>query len=130
MKQTVLLYNLKGTKKGREIAMIFSYLGFRVRQVDKADYGLPIADLMAGETTADKEETGDADAGSTADFSDEMLVLDVARDDTLNKALYMMKKEHVMVDLKAVVTDNNRNWNSDQLHTEISKEHEAMKGNK
>ncbi len=127
MKQTVLLYNLKGTKKGREIAMIFSYLGFRVRQVDKADYGLPIADLMTGETTADKAETGDE---APADFSDEMLVLDVARDDTLNKALYMMKKEHVMVDLKAVVTDNNRNWTSDQLHTEISKEHEAMKGNK
>ncbi len=102
--------------------MIFSYLGCRVRQVEKKDYGLPIADLLAGETVSEE--------AAPDDFSDEMLVFDIAGDDTLNKALYLMKKEHVQVDLKAVVTENNRKWNSGQLHAEISKEHEALKGNK
>ncbi len=127
MKQTVLLYNVKGTKKGKELSMIFSYLGFRVRQIDKADYGLPIEDLVAGKTADGEEPQADA---KPADFSDEMLVFDGASDDTLNKALYMMRKQGVPVDLKAVVTQNNRQWTSTQLHTEISKEHEAMKGNK
>ncbi len=153
MKKTVLLYNLKGTKKGKELSMIFSYLGFRVRPVDKADYGVPIEELLAakpasereaapaakeasapgeapvpGETPAAKEAS--APEGAPADFSDEMLIFDGASDETLNKALYLMKKQHASVDLKAVVTQTNRTWTSAQVHGEISKEHEAMKGNK
>ncbi len=129
MKKTVLLYNLKGTKKGKELSMIFSYLGFRVRPVDKADYGVPIEELLEAKP-ASEGEAAPAPEEAPADFSDEMLIFEGASDETLNKALYLMKKQHASVDLKAVVTQTNRTWTSAQVHGEISKEHEAMKGNK
>ncbi len=122
MKKTVLCYNLKGTKKGKEISMIFSYLGFRVRSVDPGDYELPISDLLEGKT-AEKAAGGEG-------FKDEMLVISGAGDDTLNQALYLMNKQKASVDLKAVVTDNNKDWTSLALHQEIAKEHQYMKGNK
>ena len=34
MKSILLCYNLKGTKKGRKIGMLGSFLGFRVKYVD------------------------------------------------------------------------------------------------
>ncbi len=122
MKKTVLCYNLKGTKKGKEISMIFSYLGFRVRAVDPGDYEMTISDLLEGKT-ADQKSEGEG-------FTDEMLVIAGATDDALNQALYLMNKQKASVDLKAVVTDNNRDWTSLALHEEISKEHQYMKGNK
>ena len=35
MKSIMLCYNLKGTKKGRKIGMLGSFLGFRVKYVEK-----------------------------------------------------------------------------------------------
>ncbi|MFR9065193.1 MAG: hypothetical protein ACLVJO_16220 [[Clostridium] scindens] len=43
MKSTVLCYNLKGTKKGKQIAMIFGFLGYKIRHVDKEEYEVPMA---------------------------------------------------------------------------------------
>ncbi|MBO1700018.1 DUF3783 domain-containing protein, partial [[Clostridium] symbiosum] len=41
MKSSVLCYNLKGTKKGKQIAMIFGFLGYKVRHVEKEEYHVP-----------------------------------------------------------------------------------------
>ena len=37
MKSIMLCYNLKGTKKGRKIGMLGSFLGFRVKYVEKEE---------------------------------------------------------------------------------------------
>ena len=47
MKSTVLCYNLKGTKKGKQIAMIFGFLGYKIRHVEKEEYEVPIG-VLAG----------------------------------------------------------------------------------
>ena len=49
MRQTVLCYNLKGTKKGRKLGMIFSYLGFKVRHILPEEYHIPVGELAEGE---------------------------------------------------------------------------------
>ena len=123
MKSVVLCYNLKGTPKGKKIGMIFGFLGYKVR--------LPLGTLIgispAGteeEASLKKEPSESQDAGG---FSEEMLVIHAETEDMLDRALFLMKKEKVRVDLKAMVTQTNRDWDSLALYEEIKKEHEFMK---
>ena len=121
MRSIMLCYNLKGTKKGKKIAMIFGYLGYRVRQVEKSEYLKPIGVLAGIE-----EEKEESDAYEGEGFDSEMLVMHAATEDMLDKALFLMRKENVRVDLKAMVTQNNKDWTSIALHEEIEKEHLYM----
>ena len=52
MRSIMLCYNLKGTKKGRKIGMLGSFLGFRVKYVEKEEYSKTI-----GVLTGLKEES-------------------------------------------------------------------------
>ena len=54
MRSIMLCYNLKGTKKGRKIGMLGSFLGFRVKYVEKEEYSKTI-----GVLTGLKEEVAD-----------------------------------------------------------------------
>ena len=51
VRATVLCYNLKGTAKGRKIGLIFGFLGYRVRHVEKEEYLLPVGEVAEGRTT-------------------------------------------------------------------------------
>ena len=125
MKSTVLCYNLKGTKKGKQIAMIFGFLGYKIRHVEKEEYEVPIG-VLAGASSQDQEAAQYEGEG----FPEEMLVMHAATEDMLDKALFLMKKEKVQVGLKAMVTETNQEWTSLALHDEIQKEHEYMKQRK
>lgn len=122
MKSSVLCYNLKGTKKGKQIAMIFGFLGYKVRHVGKEEYHVPIG-VLAG---ADKME-GERPVFEEEGFSDEMLVMNAESEEMMDKALFLMRKEGLKVGLKAMLTPSNRAWTSIALHDEIQKEHEYMK---
>ena len=123
MRQTVLCYNLKGTKKGRKLGMIFSYLGFKVHHILPEEYHIPVGELAEGKTDA---ETKSEETDGEEPFTDEMLILCPASEASLDKALFMMRKEKVQVPLKAVLTPSNQEWDSVSLHDEILKEHKAM----
>ena len=122
MKSSVLCYNLKGTEKGKQIVRIFGFLGYKVRHVEKEEYLTPIG-VLAG---VDKAE-GEAPVFEEAGFSEEMLVMNAASEEMLDKALFLMRKEGAQVGLKAMLTSSNREWTSIALHDEIQKEHEYMK---
>lgn len=120
MRSVVLCYNLKGTAKGRKLAMIFGFLGYKIRHVEAEEYQIPLKELVeAGEQTEKEPYTGDG-------FTEEMLVMQAATEDLLDKALFLMQKEKVRVALKAVLTVNNREWDSLSLYREIKKEHEYL----
>lgn len=133
MRATVLCYNLKGTAKGRKIGMIFGFLGYKVRHVDRSEYMLPLEAVAEGQKE-DMEASGKMcqNAGSEQEtesiFQEEMLVMCPENEQMLDQALFRMRKEKVQVPLKAVLTETNKGWTSIALYEEIKKEHERMTG--
>lgn len=131
MRATVLCYNLKGTTKGRKIGLIFGFLGYRVRHVEKEEYSLPVGEVAEGRTTESiNEEAGVKTKEIEAVFQDEMLLMCPENERMLDQVLQRMRKEKVQVPLKAVLTESNKNWTSVVLHDEIMREHEKMTGGK
>lgn len=130
MKSVVLCYHLKGTPKGKKIGMIFGFLGYQVRHVKEEEYGRALGELVgiypadgeSGEQPAQKPEKE-----GRRDFPEEMLVIHAATGDMLDRALFLMKKEKVRVELKAMVTETNRDWDTYALYEEIKREHAFMK---
>ena len=59
MKSVVLCYNLKETKKGRQVAMIFGFLGYKIRHVEKEEYLWPIGKLAEMEKVERETEVYD-----------------------------------------------------------------------
>ena len=133
MKSIMLCYNLKGTKKGRKIGMLGSFLGFRVKYVEKEEYSKTIGVLIGLKEEVAEEASREETAGTDnekneeiTDFEEEMLVMLLADNRILDKLLFQMKKEKVQVPLKAIVTAKNQNWTSTALYSEIKREHESM----
>ena len=133
MRSIMLCYNLKGTKKGRKIGMLGSFLGFRVKYVEKEEYSKTIGVLtgLKEEVTeeASVEETSGTDNAKNeemTDFEEEMIVMLLADNQTLDKLLFQMRKEKVQIPLKAIVTAKNQKWTSTALYSEIKREHESM----
>ena len=133
MRSIMLCYNLKGTKKGRKIGMLGSFLGFRVKYVEKEEYSKTIGVLTGlKEEVAEEasvEETSGTDNAKNeemTDFEEEMIVMLLADNQTLDKLLFQMRKEKVQILLKAIVTAKNQNWTSTALYKEVKSEHESM----
>ena len=128
MKSMLLCYNLKGTKKGRKLGMLGSFLGFRVKYVEKEDYAKTIGEL-AGLSSAEKNSVDNVDMEKEkdhSDFDEEMIVMLLADSQILDKLLFQMRKEKVQVPLKAIVTAKNQSWTSTVLYKEVKREHESM----
>ena len=67
---------------------------------------------------------------SNPSFDDPMLVFAGFTGTKLNQFLNAMYKQKIpRVNLKAMLTEHNVNWDSVTLHDELAKEHEAMNGN-
>ena len=131
MRSIMLCYNLKGTKKGRKIGMLGSFLGFRVKYVEKEEYSKTIGVLTGlKEEVAEEasvEETSGTDNAKNeemTDFEEEMIVMLLADNQTLDKLLFQMRKEKVQIPLKAIVTAKNQT--STALYKEVKREHESM----
>ena len=98
--ETVLMYNCDG-EQWSKLRQIFLMLRVRIRPVEADQYGLTLEDLLGrSEEKAPVEE----------EFSDPMLVF--------------CNLPHIA--LKAMLTPTNRTWTSQQLWTELRREHEAM----
>ena len=122
----ILCYNLKGTKKGRKLGMLGSFLGFRIKYVEKEEYLKSIGELTG---LINEKETMDSQISEQQDteaFEEEMIVIQMEDHRMLDKLLFQMRKEKVQIPLKAVVTAQNQNWTSEALYKEIKKEHETM----
>ena len=126
MRSMILCYNLKGTKKGRKLGMLGSFLGFRIKYVEKEEYLKSIGELTG---LINEKETMDSQISEQQDteaFEEELIVIQMEDHRMLDKLLFQMRKEKVQIPLKAVVTAQNQNWTSEALYKEIKKEHETM----
>ncbi len=119
---TVLLYNLD-TEKGRRIKLLCLSLKMRVKSVPPAAFGMTLAAFLQGETPEGEE--------AAQPFSEEMLVMSELTSSQMNTFLQGFRRKKIPpVDLKAVTTPSNLQWNARQLRDELSKEHEAVQAGK
>lgn len=115
--ETVLMYNCSG-EQWAKLRQIFLMLRVRIRPVEADQYGLTLEDLLdRSEEKAPVEE----------EFSDPMLVFCNLPHEKLDHLLTAMGRAGLpRIALKAMLTPTNRTWTSQQLWTELRREHEAM----
>ncbi len=118
----ILLYNLRNIK-GKKIEKLSSRLKITAKYVEASGYLEPIGFLAE---IPDIAETGQVLNG--VPFMDEMLVMSGFSDDLLNTFLKEFKKQHIEpVALKAIITSQNKTWDSFMLNKELNREREAFK---
>ena len=115
--ETVLMYNCSG-EHWAKLRQIFLMLRVRIRPVEADQYGLTLEDLLGrSEEKAPVEE----------EFSDPMLVFCNLPHEKMDHLLTAMGRAGLpRIALKAMLTPTNRTWTSQQLWTELRREHEAM----
>ncbi len=115
--ETVLMYNCNG-EQWAKLRQIFLMLRVRIRPVEADQYGLTLEELLdRSEEKAPVEE----------EFSDPMLVFCNLPHEKLDHLLTAMGRAGLpRIALKAMLTPTNRTWTSQQLWTELRREHEAM----
>lgn len=129
MKETVLLYNFNDRDRLMKIRQALLPLGFRIRLVEKEEYGKPLGTLAGVKGMEDLTAAANPsdEVLLSEGFNDEMALLaglTSARVDTFIKSL--RRKGIGRIDYKAVLTPVNKDWDSVHLYHEIKKEHEAM----
>lgn len=139
LKPTVLLYNFTDKKRRNKVNTFCVMHGIRVRTVEREQYGKPVialadreAELLLTETEKNFDASGKAwpdgeQERGQEDFTDEMLVM-CQLGGKMDALLTYLRKEKVLVPLKAVLTPTNQLWNSLELYHELRKEHEQMAG--
>lgn len=117
-----LLYNFAGTQKGRKIKFVLIRMGIRIKNIEKKDYLQPagalagVPGILADQPEYEKEG-----------FTEEMLVMYNFTEKQLDEMLLRFCKEKIpKIELKAVITPTNCNWNSLKLFEEIKKERQQM----
>lgn len=121
MRETVLLYNFDDVRLPK-VKRALLPLKICVKTVDKKDFSQPIGYLVGMKDIEPVEEQYN-DNG----FTDEMLLMSgftSAKIDALIKALH--KNGVGRIDLKAVVTPTNKDWNSIELYKAVKADHEEM----
>ena len=115
--ETVLMYNCDD-EQWAKLRQIFLMLRVRIRPVEADQYGLTLEDLLGrSEEKAPVEE----------EFSDPMLVFCNLPHEKLDHLLTAMGRAGLpRIALKPMLTPTNRTWTSQQLWTELRREHEAM----
>lgn len=116
---TALLYNLAQTQKGNQIKFILIQLGVRIKNIQPNQYHIPLG-ILSG---ADKTAQSPSDLYTGEGFSEEMLVMKGFSNALLDEFLLRMRKAGIpRIELKAVLTPSNQNWNSLTLYEELKKE--------
>ena len=115
--ETVLMYNCDG-EQWSKLRQIFLMLRVRIRPVEADQYGLTLAELLS---------RSGAKRGVEEDFSDPMLVFCGLSQGKLDQMLTAMARAQLpRIALKAMLTPTNAGWTSQQLWTELRREHAAM----
>ena len=121
MKKTVLLYNFNKSRL-QLVRKALMPLGFTVKAVVKKDYSQPIGYLAGAQESSPCKEKH---FGSG--FDEEMLIMYGFGSELIDVLIAALKNIGIgKVDLKAVITPHNINWDSVTLYNEIKKEHDLM----
>lgn len=122
MKKQILLYNIKDKKRALDIRRVLIPLKIRIKQVAETDFGQPIgyvADIDGFEACDDL--SGDFS------FDDEMMVMVGLTSFEIDQVIKGFHKRRIAgIPLKAVLTEENRKWDSRKLYENLRDEHAKM----
>ena len=121
MNEMVLLYNFSGTPAGQKLKPILLKLRLRVRIVKPEEYLKPIGHLAGLKTIPGNESRYDGEP-----LPEPMLLMKGFTEPLLDTFLMALRKQKLVIPLKAVLTEQNAAWDSLTLYNELKKEHELM----
>ena len=117
---TILMYNCSGPEFSK-LRQIFAMLHMRMRVVTPDRYHLNLMDLYAGKGENVPEEQ------APAAFEERMLVFCNLNQTLLHQVLNVIRlAELPEIELKAMLTGTNKDWNSIQLREELLAERAAL----
>lgn len=119
----VLIYNLNDNKNAK-LKMLCRKLNIEARTVDKNEYGYKLRFLSFMEDIPD-----DAPKANGTDFDDEMLYLCGFSGGMLNIFLDQLRRNKLIIPLKAVQTETNSEFTTYELHRELCAERKAIAEN-
>lgn len=116
----ILMYNCSGPEYSK-LRQIFAMLRLRMHPINPDRYHVSLMDLAMG-----KGESVDAAEAPEA-FKEKMLVFCGMNKVFLNQVLAVIRTANLpAIELKAVLTATNRDWDSVALHDELVREREAI----
>ena len=113
----ILIYNLE-PKKDAKLKMLCRKMNIDTRSVEKNEYGYTLGYLLG--------LSQDAGSGENGDFDDEMLYIAGLQGGMLHLFLDQLRRNKLIVPLKAVQTETNTGFTSFELHRELCAEREAF----
>ena len=117
-----LLYNFN-EEKLKMIKMVCMMMQVRIKEVARAEYEQPLGSLLG---ISGIEKNGEVYQGEG--LQEEMLVLHGFDGGKLQKFLIALQRVGVgRIELKAMITENNKSWNGLALYEELCQEREAFK---
>ncbi len=115
---TVLIYNCSGPQFSK-MRQIFAMLRLLMRQVTPDKYELSLLDVANG--------NGEPSTEPGEPITENMLVFCGVNGALLNQVLEILRLSKLPpIPYKAVLTTDNKDWNSKQLFEELCKEKEAL----
>ena len=113
----VLIYNLNPAKDAK-LKMLCRRLNIESRTVDKSEYGYRLGYLIG--------VSDDSSIQEGADFDDEMLYISGLQGGMLNLFIDQIRRNKIIVPLKAIHTPTNEGFTSHELYRELCAEREAI----
>ena len=110
---TVLIYNCRGAKFAK-LPQILAMLRIRMRRVEPNQYNLSLLELARGE--------GEPMENPGEPIAEDMLVFCGLNQAFLNQLLAVIRLGKFPPILKAMLTEDNRSWDSLKLHAELMEE--------
>ena len=142
MKETVLYYNPNKAAHAAKLKSVFVRMGIRIKNISEVQLDETVGYLSgvngfeaaseggSGEQPEGSDITGEADNGVGA-IDEEMLVMKGFTSGRIDLLLREFRKAGIgRINLKAIVTEHNQNWNSMELYQELKAEHEMMHAKK
>ena len=115
---TILMYNCSGPEFSK-LRQIFAMLRLRMRPVSPEQYHLPLEQLAQGK--------GEPSAAKAEPIPEAMLVFCGLNQRLLHQVLEVIRVANLPpIPLKAVLTETNREWDTQALYQELLKEREAI----
>lgn len=119
MTGTVMAFELDAAEENL-LEFLCEMLGLRLRRVMQGEYGQPVGSFVDVLPWMDAPQSDEP-------LHDKMLVFAYVSDFHLDIILRSMKAEHIAVgSYKAVLTENNAEWNAYTLLEELRREREAL----